>query len=429
MSLSLGIDLGTSGVRTAVLEAGRPVSMARADHLPQTGPHIDAAAWWRAVQTCVHAQMTALAERGLDPADIARIAVDGTSGSMVLTDAALEPVSPALMYNSKGFGTEAAHIAALQAGAHITKGSNSALARAMRLTAQARSAPAHLMHQADFIAAKLMGRGGVSDFNNALKTGFDPETGRWPAWIADVIDPALLPDVRSPGAPVAPVAPDVAAQFGLSADAVVHAGTTDSIAAFLACAPLTEGVAVTSLGSTLAIKQLSAQRIDDPAVGLYAHRLGDLWLVGGASNTGGAVLKAHFSPDDLVRLSAQIDPEVPLGLDYYPLLEAGERFPVNDPALAPKMHPRPDTDAAFLQAILEGIAAIEARCYAQITQRGAAPASLIYTAGGGAANEVWTRIRARCLGQTPQIAAHTEAAIGAARLAELAPVTRDVCPE
>jgi hypothetical protein len=44
------------------------------------------------------------------------------------------------------------------------------------------------------------------------------------------------------------------------------------------------GDAVTSLGSTLAIKMLSAVPVDDSSRGVYSHRLGDLWLAGGASN-------------------------------------------------------------------------------------------------------------------------------------------------
>lgn len=56
----------------------------------------------------------------------------------------------------------------------------------------------------------------------------------------------------------------------------------DSIAAFLAVGvgASTPGAAVTSLGSTLAVKLLSTCRIDDSRFGLYSHRLGDLWLVG-----------------------------------------------------------------------------------------------------------------------------------------------------
>ncbi|MEM6728932.1 MAG: FGGY family carbohydrate kinase, partial [Pseudomonadota bacterium] len=176
MSLSLGIDLGTSGVRTAVLgEDGAVLSSARAPHTARaTGP-IDARDWWDSVAACIRAQVSELGLLGFSGTDISRIAVDGTSGSMVLTDASLAPVGPALMYNSKGFTGEAARIAALcPAADHIAQGSNSALARALRLLGQAERTPAHLLHQADFIAAKLIGRGGRSDVNNALKTGFDP---------------------------------------------------------------------------------------------------------------------------------------------------------------------------------------------------------------------------------------------------------------
>jgi len=76
---------------------------------------------------------------------------------------------------------------------------------------------------------------------------------------------------------------------------------------------------------------------------------GDGWLVGGASNTGGAVLRKYFTDQQLAALTARIDLSRPTGLDYYPLVTAGERFPVNDPALAPRLEPRPADDAVFLQ--------------------------------------------------------------------------------
>jgi sugar (pentulose or hexulose) kinase len=79
---------------------------------------------------------------------------------------------------------------------------------------------------------------------------------------------------------------------------------------------------------------------------------GDSWLVGGASNTGGAVLKQFFSGEQLQQLSSQIDPSCPSGLDYYPLTKPGERFPVNDPQLQPRLEPRPAGDALFLQGEL-----------------------------------------------------------------------------
>ncbi len=415
--LSLGIDLGTSAIRSAVVGAdGAVVSMARGDYGP--GGSADAEGWWSGARACIAAQVAALADAGIDARQIGRIGVDGTSGSLVLTDAALRPVTRALMYHDGGFDAEAARIAAHAPDPHITRGSASALARVLRLAAEDTEGRAdHLLHQADFVAAKLLGRGGMSDHNNALKSGFDPETGRWPGWFAALgVRMDLLPDVLPAGAPIGPVAADVAAVLGLSPDVTVHAGTTDSIAAFLAAAPLTIGAAVTSLGTTLAVKLLCDRRVDAPEIGLYSHRLGDGWLVGGASNTGGGVLRQFFTPDEIAALSARIDPATDSGLDYYPLPRPGERFPVNDPDLAPRMTPRPDDDAAFLHGLLEGIAGIEARCYAAMAERGAGRPAMLFTAGGGARNPVWTVIRSRHLGLDIQVADEVEAAVGTARL-------------
>ncbi|MEM7527843.1 MAG: FGGY-family carbohydrate kinase [Pseudomonadota bacterium] len=418
-AFALGIDVGTSGVRSAVLSRdGTVLSMAREAHEPQDLDLIDASAWWRAVQRCLRSQTDALIAAGHDPRAIERIAVDGTSGSMVFTNEAIEPVTPALMYDSKGFHHEAQRIDAVAPALHIGKGSASALARALRLQREDDAGQAHhLMHQADFIAAKLMGRGGYSDHGNALKTGFDPAGAEWPDWYADLdLRHALLPQVKPVGAPLHPLDTTVANDLRLSSQAVVHAGTTDSVAAFLACAPMREGAAVTSLGTTLAVKILSHRRIDDPAIGLYAHRVGNYWLNGGASNTGGGVLKALFGEADLEALSSLIDPAVRSPLDYYPLSRPGERFPINDPELEPRLAPRPADDADFLHGVLESIARIEARCYAEIADRGGGKPTLLFTAGGGASNDTWTKIRERVLHLPIQSTSQTEAAVGVANL-------------
>ena len=147
----------------------------------------------------------------------------------------------------------------------------------------------------------------MSDHNNALKTGFDPATGTWPDWFEGLdLPPGLLPEVRPAGAEAGAIAPDVARALDLSPETRIHLGTTDSIAAFLAAAPAIPGAAVTSLGTTLAVKLYTHQRIEVPAQGLYSHRVGDGWLVGGASNTGGGVLRSVFTDDQIAALYNQL---------------------------------------------------------------------------------------------------------------------------
>jgi sugar (pentulose or hexulose) kinase len=154
-----------------------------------------------------------------------------------------------------------------------------------------------------------------------------------------------------------------------------------------------------------------------PEYGIYSHRIGDLWLAGGASNVGGAALAQFFSVERLRELSSRINPGLGTGLDYYPLPAPGERFPINDPALAPRLTPRPDDDAVFLQGLFEGIARVEALGYRRLSELGGSGLTKVTTVGGGAANETWRRIRAATLGVPVVASENDEAAVGVARLA------------
>jgi len=275
----------------------------------------------------------------------------------------------------------------------------------------------YLLHQADWLGFLLHGKLGISDYHNALKLGYDVEKLQYPAWLEQLQIPLHLPQVFPPGIPIGELLPQIASEFGFKAHCLVVAGTTDSIAAFLASGAKFPGEAVTSLGSTLVLKLLSRHRIEDARYGIYSHRLGDLWLTGGASNTGGAVLKHFFSDLELVQLSADIDPTQASVLDYYPLLKPGDRFPINDPQLLPKLEPRPDQNQEFLHGLLEGMARIETRGYELLQNLGADPLTHIYTAGGGAANSTWTAIRQRYLKVPIVLSKNTEAAYGTALLA------------
>ncbi|KAH0912891.1 hypothetical protein HID58_036212 [Brassica napus] len=274
-----------------------------------------------------------------------------------------------------------------------------------------------LLHQADWLLWLLHGRLGVSDYNNALKVGYDPESESYPSWLISQPYSQLLPVVQAPGTSIGNLKDSIRRQFGFPDDCIVCTGTTDSIAAFLAARATEPGKAVTSLGSTLAIKLLSTKRVDDARYGVYSHRLDDKWLVGGASNTGGAILRQLFSDEQLERLSREINPTVASPLDYYPLKSSGERFPIADPNLAPRLLPRPNSDVEYLHGILESIARIEGKGYKLLKEMGATEAEEVLTAGGGAKNDKWIKIRERVLGLPVSKAVHTEASYGASLLA------------
>ena len=412
MDVVLGIDIGTSGVRVAAVRRDLSIAAMSSSIIPaplSDGGRImqDSTIWWDAVEAAL---------RGLDLSglEVRAIAIDGTSGTILPVDAGGTPLGLGSMYNDVSEASDLARLTRVAPRETAALGSTSPLARALAMRENA----ARILHQADWIAGRLSGRFDVTDENNALKSGYDPVARQWPAWIAETgFDTALFPTVVPAGTKVATILPSMADAFGLPRDVTVVAGTTDGCAAFLASGASEAGDGVTSLGTTLTIKLLSARPVFAPDFGIYSHRIGDQWLAGGASNTGGGAIARFFSKDDLARLTPLLDADHPTDLDYYPLPKPGERFPINDPGLQPRLEPRPADDRLFFQAMLEGIAAIEADAYRKLAELGASPLVSIRTAGGGASNPAWTRMRLRTLGVPERASLSEHAAVGTARLA------------
>ncbi len=408
----LGIDVGTSGVRIVARDRGGALkAMASA---PMIVPLVDFGRalqdpelWWQALQD---------AFKALDLKDcrVLALAIDGTSGTVLSVDAGGNALGLASMYNDvaeDAFVRRIKTVAPPETAAH---GATSALARLLPMQEDAFC----VLHQADWLLGRFCGRYDVSDENNALKSGYDSVQRAWPKWISDVGgDVQKLPQVLPAGTRVARILPAVASAFGLPDDVEIVTGTTDGCAAFLASGAHEAGDGATSLGTTLTLKLLSSMPVYAPQYGIYSHRIGDQWLAGGASNCGGAVLRQFFSADDIVRLTPFMDAKVATGFDYYPLPHAGERFPINDPGMLPKLTPRPPEDHVFLQGLLEGIAEVEALGYRRLAELGASPLRSIRSSGGGAGNDIWTAIRLQklCVQSLPSASQH--AAMGTARLA------------
>jgi sugar (pentulose or hexulose) kinase len=410
----LGLDFGSSGARACVLNlAGDIVHEDRiefCDVLKQSPED------WREALHILLRQLPAPVASQMQ-----RIALDATSASVLLCDAELQPVSPALLYHDARAHDQAKALEQLAPAGHIVCSASSGLAKFLWLTQNKEfENAAFFMHQADWLSALLTGKGGKSDYHNALKSGYDVENLRWPEWVRGLPHSHLLPHVLAPGSLIAQINPALAQHFNINPACTIHAGTTDNIAAFIASGVHLPGDAVTSLGTTLVLKLLSTTRVEAAQYGVYSHRYGDLWLAGGASNAGGGVLRQYFSDAQLAELSSRIDTTYDCHLDYYPLLRSGERFPYNDPDLEPRLAPRPDDDVQFLQGMLQGLSRIEAKGYARLAELGATPLRSVTSCGGGASNAAWKQIRERLLAVPVTISRHTGVAFGSALLAKQA---------
>lgn len=414
--LALGIDIGTSGARIAATNAVNEIVAFAATALPApitAGNSIvqDPDLWWYAVTKILEEIRTKISFE-----NVVAISVDGTSGTIVPINKTGEAVAHASMYNDASAKTAAsliAKFAPLETAAH---GVTSPLGRALAM--QGLTGVARILHQADWILSHFTGRFETTDENNALKTGYDPISRSWPDWIEAVgFDCKLLPKVVPVGTVIGVVSSEMQKQFGFRKNTKVVAGTTDGCAAFLATGADQVGDGVTSLGTTMVIKLLSDKPIFAPQFGLYSHRMGDLWLPGGASNSGGAALLKYFDANQMGALEEKMQIDRPTGYGYYPLSGVGERFPIYDPQMQSRVSPRPVDDAQFLQGLLEGIADVEVLSYQRMQQLGGPALKRIFTIGGGSKNKAWSHIRAKKLDVPMQVPASQEAAVGAARLA------------
>lgn len=425
-AIFLGIDIGTSGIRCSAINenaeeivhqqiavACNPQSDERNEQDPDS--------WLPLLDQLITATSKKL-QRQDAAYQIKAICIDGTSSTLIACKKDGTPLSPALMYNDQQSRQQAAVIRRFAPAQSAVHGASSSLAKALFLLKKYPQTEL-FCHQADWLASTLTARYGISDENNCLKLGYDSTTQCWPEWLLyndenAVVDKSMLPEVVPPGTNIGKVKAELVKKYQLADDCVVIAGTTDSNAAVLATGASQIGDAVTSLGSTLVVKVFSEHPVFSPDFGIYSHRLNNHWLAGGASNSGGAVLLKFFTQAQLHVMTPQLQPDKPTGLDYYPLVGRGERFPVNDSDKTGKIEPRPDSDIEFFQALLEGMASIEAQAYKKLQQLGASEPRQIFTAGGGSRNPAWTKIREQATGIKILTAAHDEACYGSALLAK-----------
>jgi len=416
----LGIDIGTTGIRASVIDENRGEifsdGIAFEANATVEGKNEQPAESWSKYLDLLLCRITSGRKKHAPASSIMAIAIDGTSSSLLAARRDGSALSPALMYNDQQSRQQAQTIKQAAPADSAVHGASSSLAKALNLLQRYPDTEV-FCHQADWLASQLTGTYGISDENNCLKLGYDSSTQRWPAWLAELLPVSLLPRVVAPGTVIGQVRPELIKKYRLENACQVVAGTTDSNAAVLATGAKQAGDAVTSLGSTMVLKLFTDKPVFDAGSGIYSHRINNHWLVGGASNTGGAALLQHFSRQQLDEMTPQLNPQHCTGLRYYPLPATGERFPVNDSDKQNMTEPRPGSDVEFFQGLLESIAHIEADGYRKFEALGATPVTAIETTGGGGSNRAWNAIRENITGVKVTTAANSEASYGSALLA------------
>ena len=237
---------------------------------------------------------------------------------------------------------------------------------------------------------RLTGQPAISDYSNALKTGYDLIEERWPAWIDRHLGVvSRLPSVVAPGSPIGTVSSKAAAETGLPEGLRVVAGATDGTAAFLASGARRVGDYNTTLGTTLVFKGISSRICRHPQGVIYCHKLpGGWWLPGAASNVGTDWIGAMFPGADLPAMDSAAAERLPSQCVAYPLVLPGERFPFLAPEARGFFTPDLPGAADRYAACLQGVALVERLGYQVLDAAAGTSGGEVYGTGGGSRSDV-----------------------------------------
>ncbi|WP_456600337.1 gluconokinase [Blastococcus sp. SYSU DS0616] len=147
----------------------------------------------------------------------------------------------------------------------------------------------------ELVVAALCGGGHVVDRSCASATGlYDLRAGRWDEEALSIagVRPRQLGEVLPTTAVLPGLRPEVAAATGLPPGLPVVIGASDGVLANLGVGAVSPDVAAVSLGTSGAMRVVVPRPTVDPGRRLFCYALtDDAWVVGGAINNGGSVVR------------------------------------------------------------------------------------------------------------------------------------------
>lgn len=421
----LGIDAGTQSLRVMAVTpdgevaavASRPLSSRRDGRRHEQDP----AQWWRAAAECLREVTSTLGAA----IEIIGVAVDATSGTILLTDEQGRALTPGLMYDDGRAFAEAIEVnekgAALWEELSYRVQASWALPKLLWLLRHAAvdARTSRLMHQNDWLNAQLAGRPLATDSSHALKTGYDLLRSEWPVAILQSLQvpETMLPEVVRPGTKIGEVSDAAAQETGLRAGTAIFAGMTDGCASQIASGATGVGDWNTVIGTTLVVKGAMRDLLHDPLRAVYSHRSMDgLWLPGGASSTGAGAIAAEFPADQLEALNREAECMGPTDVVIYPLVGRGERFPFAAPDAEGFTLGEADSTAQRYCGVLQGIALWERLSFEALRAMGAPMDGRFTISGGAVRSGALNQMRADVMERELTIPAVTEGAFGMAVL-------------
>ncbi len=431
----LGIDLGTSGVKVTLMDAGQRVLGSQTAGLEVQRPHPGwseqaPADWIAATQAAI-----AALGRGHDLSGLRGIGLSGQMHGAVVLDAGGAVLRPAILWNDSRAHAEAAELDALPDMRRLSGNIVFPGFTAPKLVWMARHEPdlfariACVLLPKDYLRLWLTGER-VSEMSDASGTSWLDVAGRdWSDTLlaAGGMRRDQMPALVEGSAPSGHLRRELAAQWGIAGPVVVAGGAGDNAATAIGAGTVAEGQGFVSLGTSGVVFAASDRFLPAPdtAVHAFCHALPATWHQMGVILSASAALEwlAGVLQAGPAELTAGLgDLRAPGTAMFLPYL-SGERTPHNDAmakGLLAGLTPLTDR-AALTRAVLEGVTFALADNLTALRAAGAHPGALL-ALGGGARSDYWLRLIATALDLPVLLPEGGDygAAFGAARLALMA---------
>jgi xylulokinase len=427
----LGIDIGSSGVKAALVDPDEGVLATAQEEVALLSPRpgwaeADPDDWWRAVCSLVP---RLLEETGRASQDIEAVANAGMVPAVLALDISGRPLRRAILQNDARATEELDELSALMADIDLLQLTGSALTQqsvAPTLRWLARHEPdvfgstASVAGSYDWLARALGARPHL-ERNWAIESGLFELGGDR---LDEVLDRAeisaeLLSDVHDPGTVVGEVSPQAAAATGLHERTPIVVGGADHVTSAYGAGLLEDGEWLVKLGGAGDILVVSASPLIDSRLYLDAHPAGG-WLPNGCMATSGSLVRwlaavsGGASLDELDAEAAATPPGAGgvICLPYF----LGEKSPLHDPAQRGAFvglhlgHERGHLHRAALEAVAYGF-----RHHMDVfAERGIRLTGARVT-NGGSRSLLWKQILADVLNvELSPVVAHPGASLGAA---------------
>jgi len=432
MAYLLGIDIGTSGTKTLLIdETGRIAASVTVEY-PSYAPkpawsEQDPEDWWQATVSSIR---QALQQAGVNGREVSGLGLSGQMHGSVFLDAGGNVLRRAILWNDQRTGAECEEITEAAGGRAelIRLVANPALTgfTAPKILWVRKHEPAvyektaKILLPKDYVRYRLTGEFAteVSDASGTLL--LDVARRRWSDELLERlgIDKALLPTVFESQEVSGRVTAAAAEATGLAEGTPVVGGGGDQAAGAVGNGIVRRGVISATLGTSGVVFAHADEVEIDPEgrVHTFCHAVEGKWHVMGVVLAAGGSLQwfrntlcgdlveraraEGIDPYELITAEAASVPPGSDGLYFLPYL-TGERTPHADPNARAawvglsNMHTR----AHMARAVMEGATYAMRDCL-QIIQGMGVPVTEIRVAGGGARSAFWRSLQADIYRQT-----------------------------